>query len=127
MNTWLAWAAIVGTLVGAGGGVTALFYVRPTRRKMVEEAKKAGAEAANLITNANVQLLEVMQRRVNELEAKLAIAEHQADALHKQLLEERRVSQDVTSDLRRQLVDRDLIIGQLNHKLSSDGRQGGDT
>ncbi len=117
-------AVSVLTLAGGLAGVVSLFYVRPTRRKLVNEAQKAGAEASQIVAAGATILLQPLQSRVQELEdethrlrEKLVQADREASELRVALereretsREEREVSQEVIRTLKLQLLERDQLI-----------------
>jgi hypothetical protein len=96
-------------MVGAGG-VCALFYIGPQRRKYNAEAGSTDADTASKLSGAALAQLEAAVRRAERAEAKADAAEVKADATEALLVRERDQRRGETSALRREIRDlRDVL------------------
>jgi uncharacterized protein (DUF3084 family) len=95
-------------------------YVIPTYRKLQGEARKAGAEASEIVAQGAVTLLQPLQSRVIELNSEVAHLRGVVAQLEVTLQEERRLSLLKIQELSGQVLERDMRIRMLEAR----GRDG---
>lgn len=110
MNAWAsAVVSLLVALVGAGG-VCAVFYIGPQRRKYRAEAGSTDADTASKLSGAALAQLEAAIRRAERAEEKADAAETKADHTEALLLAEQRQRRSETSALRAEIRDlRDVL------------------
>lgn len=101
------------TLAGGLAGLVALFYVKPTRKKIEAETQQAGAEASEIVAKSAMILLQPLQARIFQLEAEIQTLKVILGQERLSSQEERRMSQDVIRDLTAQVALRDARIYRL--------------
>lgn len=74
---------VIQVLLGLGGaaGVTALLRIGAEKRKLKSETDKTGADAAQIISNSAVMLLEPARKEIAELQENLDEANAKIDHL----------------------------------------------
>lgn len=129
MNPTLGVVLAVVAALGGLTGITALVFVVPTYRKMNSEARKAGAEASEVVAKGAVVLLlplheEIIALRaqVDELKVTLALERTASQ-------EERAVTQETIGGLRGEIARKDRRIIEFEqhlmecNSLAADGTQ----
>lgn len=118
----LADVLAVLAVLGGVAGIGSLFYVIPTRKKILAEASKTSADASLVVSESAAILLQPLQARIRELEAEVGGLRSTVRGLDDDLArermtsqEERRVAQVTISNLKSEIRNRDQRIAALLH------------
>lgn len=114
MTSTLATILAAIGILGGLGGIAAIIYIVPTYRKLNAEAKKAGAEASELVAQSAALLLAPLKAYILELES-------QVTALNGALSLERRTSQETISGLRLEIAKKDRRLLEFEQHLANCG------
>lgn len=83
------WVVILGAILGAGGlgSLGTLLLVRPQRDKIAAEALKTKAEAADVITDQALALINPLHQEINRLASRLTATSEELDRAQKRVEE----------------------------------------
>lgn len=119
MNSTIGVVLSIVTALGALSGVVALFYVRPTYRKLDAEAKKIGAEASEIIAQGATILLAPLQQQVVGLQDQVKALELSLAQERRTSQEERLLAQQTITGLRLEILKKDQRLIEFEEHLNN--------
>jgi len=119
--------SVIALITALGGmtGFVALFTVRPSRTKIMEEARKTGADASKVIADTATLLLEPLKIRVAELQAEVTTLRTEATDLRVSLLRERTAAEQRIRQLEADVASRDAELSILRQQVGHVGGEHG--